>query len=230
MAKYPPETAKILHRDIFWFFLKDEDFMSRTISDGSIDLEKFHASRVQQLAKKLESLKATVRHIKQVSWEPQATQINLLRHQRTELPQNRYKKKRSHTKPRLSNNKPCGHEYYQGQVPRKNKGDHRPLPTSRPVPPNNFNRCSKCGDTAHHEGFICLAQIYQCKACHKFGHFTSQCFHRKQHSQYRYRRPKAHQIQADKIYDSADSYPSEVSSRKDSFCLQVKIKQQQDSV
>ena len=25
-AKYPPETAKILHRDIFWFSMKDEDF------------------------------------------------------------------------------------------------------------------------------------------------------------------------------------------------------------
>ena len=37
LARYPPETAKILHRDIFWFFLKDEDFVSRTISDGSID-------------------------------------------------------------------------------------------------------------------------------------------------------------------------------------------------
>ena len=42
----PPETAKILHMDIFWFFLKDEDFMSRTVSDGSIDLDKFPASRV----------------------------------------------------------------------------------------------------------------------------------------------------------------------------------------
>ena len=46
LAKYPPETAKILHRDIFWFFLKDEDFVSRTISDGSVDLDKFPASRV----------------------------------------------------------------------------------------------------------------------------------------------------------------------------------------
>ena len=46
LAKYPPETAKILHRGIFWFFLKDEDFVSRTISDGSIDLDKFPASRV----------------------------------------------------------------------------------------------------------------------------------------------------------------------------------------
>ena len=47
LAKYPLETAKILHRDNFFaFFLKDEDFMSRTISDGSIDLDKYPASRV----------------------------------------------------------------------------------------------------------------------------------------------------------------------------------------
>ena len=92
LARYPPETAKILHRDIFWFFLWDEDFVSRTISDGSIDLDKFPASRVCQLAKKLKSSKATVGHIKQVSGEPQAAQINLLWHQRTELPQHGYKK------------------------------------------------------------------------------------------------------------------------------------------
>ena len=52
LAKYPPETAKILHRDIFWFFLHDEEFVSRTISDGSVDLDKFPTRRVCQLAKK----------------------------------------------------------------------------------------------------------------------------------------------------------------------------------
>ena len=31
LAKYPPETAKILHRYIFWFFLKDEDFFPRQL-------------------------------------------------------------------------------------------------------------------------------------------------------------------------------------------------------
>ena len=67
LAKYPPETAKILHGDIFWFFLRDEDFISRTISDGSVDLEKFSASRVRQLAKKSESSKDTACHIKQVT-------------------------------------------------------------------------------------------------------------------------------------------------------------------
>ena len=61
--KYPPETAKILHRDIFWFFFRDGEFVSRAISDGSVDLDKFPASRVRQLAKKLESSKATVDHI-----------------------------------------------------------------------------------------------------------------------------------------------------------------------
>ena len=86
LARYPPETAKILHRDIFWFFLCDEEFVSRTISDGSVDLDKLPVRRVCQLAKKLGSSKATAQHIKQVSREPQAVQINLLWHQRTELP------------------------------------------------------------------------------------------------------------------------------------------------
>ena len=66
LAKYPPETAKIFQRDIFWFFLRDEDLVSKTISDGSVDLEKFPASKVRQLAKKLESSKATAHRIKQV--------------------------------------------------------------------------------------------------------------------------------------------------------------------
>ena len=64
LAKYPPETAKIFHRDIFWFFLKDEELVSKTINDSNIDLDKFPASKVRQLAKNMESSKVTVRHIK----------------------------------------------------------------------------------------------------------------------------------------------------------------------
>ena len=59
LARYLPETAKILHLDIFWFFLCDEDFVLRTIMEGSIDLDKFPTSRGSQLAKKFESSKAT---------------------------------------------------------------------------------------------------------------------------------------------------------------------------
>ena len=59
LAKYPPETAKILHRDIFWFYLHDEEFVSKTINEGSVDLDKFPASKVCQLAIIYESSKAT---------------------------------------------------------------------------------------------------------------------------------------------------------------------------
>ena len=64
LSKYPPETAKILHRDIFCSLLHEEEFVSKTINEGSVDLDKFPASKVHQLAKKYESSKATARHIK----------------------------------------------------------------------------------------------------------------------------------------------------------------------
>ena len=54
LAKYPQEHAKIFHRDIFWFFLKD---------DSNIELNKFPTSKVRQFAKKMESSKVTGGHI-----------------------------------------------------------------------------------------------------------------------------------------------------------------------
>ena len=93
-CKVSPKTAKILHQDIFWFFLHNEDFVSRTITEGSVDLDKFPTSRVRQLAKKFESSKATLHHIKQVTGDPQAAQISLMQHQQTELQTNRHSKKR----------------------------------------------------------------------------------------------------------------------------------------
>ena len=51
LARYPHETAKILHGDIFWFFLHDEEFVSKTISDGNVDLDTFPTSKVRQLTK-----------------------------------------------------------------------------------------------------------------------------------------------------------------------------------
>ena len=51
LAKYPQETTNILHRDIIWFFLQDEEFVSRTISDAGVDWENFPANRVHELAK-----------------------------------------------------------------------------------------------------------------------------------------------------------------------------------
>ena len=62
-------------------------FVSKTLNEGCADLDQYPASKVRQLAKKLESSKATTCHIKQATSNPQAAQINLLRHQRTELAQ-----------------------------------------------------------------------------------------------------------------------------------------------
>ena len=57
LAKYQQEAAKILHRGIIWFFLRDEKFGSKTINDSNIDLNMFPGSKVYQIAKKMESSK-----------------------------------------------------------------------------------------------------------------------------------------------------------------------------
>ena len=78
LAKYPYETAQILQRDIFWFFLKDEAFVSKTLNEGQVELSKFPVRTVRQLAKKMESSQATAKHIQQVTSDPQAVKVNLL--------------------------------------------------------------------------------------------------------------------------------------------------------
>ena len=131
--------------------MHDEEFVSKTISDGSVDLEKFPTSKVRQLAKELESFKATACHIKQVAGDPQAAQINLLRHQRTELPAGKYKKKRAPMKPKPSGKKNQGHEGYHSQVQPKKRFDTKGVHSDK-------SRCSKCGDSVHIEGFQCPAK------------------------------------------------------------------------
>ena len=114
LAKYPLETAKILHRGIFCFFLKRWRFCVQDQQWWQYWLGQIPCKQSVPISQKYESSKATVRHIKQVSGEPQATQINLLHHQRTKLPQHRYNKKRSHVKPRLGNSKPNRNDQYHG--------------------------------------------------------------------------------------------------------------------
>ena len=91
LATYPQETAKSLHTDIFcFFFLRDEEFVSKIINDSNIDLSKFPGSKVRQVVKKMESSKAIAKHIKQVTSDPQAALINLMCHQCTELPPSKF--------------------------------------------------------------------------------------------------------------------------------------------
>ena len=161
-------------------------------------------------------------HIKQVAGDLQAAQINLLRHQCTELPAGKYKKKRAPMKPKQVSHKHQGNEGYHPQAQPKKRFDTKGVH-------NDKSRCSKCGDTTHLEGFQCPAKKYQCKACHKFGHFTSMCYQKKQ-AYSKNRKPKAHQLQAgighaqgSASYDHLD----DDSTSEDSFCLQIKIKQKQ---
>ena len=46
LCKYPSETASILQRDIFRFYLKDEDFVSKMLNEGCADLEQYPAIKV----------------------------------------------------------------------------------------------------------------------------------------------------------------------------------------
>ena len=67
LANYPQETAQILQRDIFSFFSNDESFVSKTLNEGHVELNKFPASTLRQLAKKMKSLQTTAKHMMQVT-------------------------------------------------------------------------------------------------------------------------------------------------------------------
>ena len=134
LTNYPQETAQILQRDIFWFFLNDDSFVSRTLNEGHVGLSMFPASTVRQLAKKMESLQATAKHMKQVTRDPQAVQVNLLQHQHTEIPPDKSNKKQKPFKLRQEANK-----YSDTRKPQENRR-HDPECTRQ-------DRCIKCGDS-----------------------------------------------------------------------------------
>ena len=95
-------------------------------------------------------------------------------------------------------------------------------------PDARSNKCNRCGDTPHAKGFQCPARKFQCKICHKFGHFTSACFQKNQgqHSSnsFHARKPKAQQLHVGALYTLQDAENSEYESGpEDTFCLQMKI-------
>ena len=146
---------------------------------------KFPASKVRQLAKKIGSSTATARHIKQVTSDLQVAQINLMRHQCTDLPASKHKKRKPFVKPRPpshKNNTSDRQSHYKKSFDAKNVY-------------KNKERYQMCGDSNHIEGFQCPAKKFQCKSCYKYGHFTSLCYLKKQ-SSFKLRKPKAHMLQA----------------------------------
>ena len=167
LTKYPQETAKILYRDIFCFFFTG---MRKTVNDSNIELNKLPASKVRQLAKKMEIFKTTAKYINQVTCNPQATQINLMCQQCTELPSSTFKRKSRHFKSRQENNKQHYEEKQRERMPQVHKKyDNYERHTCQ-------ERYSKCSDSQHKEGFKCPASKHQCEKCHKYGHFSSLCY------------------------------------------------------
>ena len=105
------------------------------------------------MAKKLESSKATAKHIKQITSSMQGTtQINVLRHNCTSLPP---KKKNGSKNPNLS----------KETKPRQPQ-QHRQVNQHQPYD-KNPNQCTRCGDSPHAQGFNCPAKKYQYKHCTK---------------------------------------------------------------
>ena len=213
LAKYPQETSNILHHHIFWFFFKDEEFVSKTINDNSIDFDKFTASKVRQLAKKMKASKTTAWHMRQVASDPQAALINLMRHQQTDLLPGKHKRKAFN-----SQSQSYKQSTSEEQAPAyKRRFDPKHAHTSK-------DRCSKCGDSKHVDGFKCPAKKHQGKSCHKYGHFNSLCF--KKQVAFKSKAPKTHQLQPGEIYSKDDSvcgHSEEFTYSNDYFCLQMKI-------
>ena len=144
LAKYPARNSQDTSQGYFWYFLKDEEFVSKTINDSNIDLDKFPASKVRQLAKKMESSKATARHIKQVASDPQVAQINLMQHQCTDLPASKHKKKKkSFVKPRPTNHKNVASD--RPQVPLYHNNNKKTFEAKHVY--KNKERSQKCGDS-----------------------------------------------------------------------------------
>ena len=77
--------------------MRDEDFVTKTINESNADIQKFPASKVCQLPKKMESSKATAKHIQQVAGEIPAAQVQLMHHQCTQLPTGNFPRRKSNS-------------------------------------------------------------------------------------------------------------------------------------
>ena len=89
------------------------------------------------------------------------------------------------------------------------------------------DRCSKCGDTSHIEGFRCPTSRFQCKHCHKFGHFSKLCHKNRVRIQENTRKPRAHQFMVGRASAVCGQSDASFSSSEDSFCLQMQVKSAQ---
>ena len=159
----------------------------KTINEGNVDIQKFPASKTYQLAKKMESSKAMAKHIQQVAGDIPAAQVQLMHHQHTQLPTQNFPRRKSNL---ISGKKPQNCKMQDVPTTRKT--------LNMPRPEAHSKNCNRCGDTPHAKGFQCQARKFQCKICHKFGHFTSVCFQKSQ-GQYSFNSFHARKLKAQQL-------------------------------
>ena len=109
-----------------------------------------------------------------------------MKHQRTDLPPSKSKQKQQSVKSRSKSHQRYSSEHKQQVPPYKKKYDPNQAHSVK-------DRCSKCGDSKHIEGFKCPGRKFQCKTCNKYGHFTSLYYKKK--VSFKSRTPKVHQLQ-----------------------------------
>ena len=163
-----------------------------------------------------------------MSSEPKATQIHLLRHQRTELPISKSQRKQNkRSKQRQPPNKNYQEDKYRE---RKDQATERFYGNTQEYT-SSENRYTKCGDSPHIEGLRCPASRFQCKYCHTYGNFSKLCFKKNGlKPKKNIRRPKAHQLMVGTASAIGDQSDASYSSSEDSFCLQMQAKSAKDNI
>ena len=94
-----------------------------------------------------------------ISHEPQATQVHLLRHQRTELPPNKVQRKQFKKNKSRTKNMGYSNEEHHQVHSKKNEYENKKKFNPRQILQSE-NRCHKCGDSKHIERFQCSARKY----------------------------------------------------------------------
>ena len=92
-----------------------------------------------------------------------------------EIPPNKASRKQFKSNKFRSKNMGYSNEVNQQQASYKKKEfENKKLNPKQIL--NSDDRCHKCGDSKHIEGFQCSVHKYECRNCHKFGHINSLCY------------------------------------------------------
>ena len=171
----------VLQCDIFLFGLNDQAFISKIISEESPEVT---VVTIKQKLKKLEAGWATAKYIKGTNMtgkDPSTEGVNQV-HKQAKQQAKGQKRKGWNKDSHHSQNHPAKKQF----KPNPQHGQPRAYGNKQQKPksqqPGDPSTCKHCGDTRHRQGFNCPATKYQCRKCHKYGHFTSKCLTKPQNA------------------------------------------------